>query len=409
MPDDARSAPDTRQEASPAAPEAAQQRLTPARKFKLYLLSLAFFAVIFLLLSGLAEWALRWSALDDSEESRDHVMMTGRLPITFKPDYQGVIWDEPFRTNHFGFRGEEDFPAAKPSGEVRVLSLGDSIGFGLGIPSRDHYTKVAQRALQPTLTKRLRVINAGGQGYSPSSYAVSLQTLGLSLQPDAVVIEIELCNDVTDEALLQRGFQASSPPLLPYAVYGGRYLVGWDGNLLASYVRGPYPWERTYVWTELTRRWLNLRFRLDPNEPFASQPEQTYYTLGFDRSLLTPQRLESGWQGLFDTLQGTHQWLHSRGVPFLLMIMPSRYLYREGAPARRSFALGLKERALEMAQERSIPYLDMTETVGQAGGAELFFDFAHLTAPGNQAVGMRLAQELAPMLESITRENTQRP
>lgn len=409
MPDDARSAKETRQEKTSVSSEAPQPELTPSRKLKLYLLSLAFFGLVFSLLFGLAEWALRWSALDDSTESRDHVMMTDRLPITFKPDYQGVIWDEPFRTNHFGFRGEEDFPAAKPAQELRVISLGDSIGFGLGIPSSEHYTKVAQRALQPKLSKHLRVINAGGQGYSPSSYAVSLQTLGMSLQPDAVVIEIELCNDVTDEALLQRGFQATSPPRLPYAVYGGRYLVAWDGNLLASFVRGPYPWERTYVWTELTRRWLNLRFRLDPNEPFASQPEQTFYTLGFDRSLLTPQRLESGWQGLFDTLQGVNEWLQGQGVPFLLMIMPSRYLYRQGAPARHAFATGLKERAVEMARERAIPYLDMTETIGHAGGAELFFDFAHLTAPGNHAVGMRLAQELEPLLGPDAEEKVPRP
>ncbi|HSR49656.1 MAG TPA: hypothetical protein VLV83_02440 [Acidobacteriota bacterium] len=399
----AESSPD-RQE--PTAP----QPLSTKRKFKLYLLSGLFFAVVFALLFTAAELALRWAAQDDSAESRDHVMMTERLPITFKPGFQGTIWGKTFRTNHYGFRGEEDFPADKPADELRVLSLGDSIGFGLGIPARDHYTKVAQRRLQPRSRKRLRIINAGGQGYSPSSYAVSLQTQGMDLKPDVVVIEIELCNDVTDEALLGRTFRPQSPALLPWAVRGGRYLVSWDGNLLASYALGsPYPWERTYVWTDLTRRWLNLRFRLDPNEPFASHPEQTFYTLGFDRTLLTPPRIERGWSGLFDSLLGVHRWLDEEEVPFLLMIMPSRYLYRDNAPQRRAFALDLKERAVRMARERSIPFLDLSETIAQAGGAALFFDFAHLTVDGNEAVGERLAEALVPLLELPSEDDRPSP
>lgn len=384
--------PDVR--ASDAPPE-----MSTRKKVKLYLLSGLLFLLIFTAVFGIAELTLRHLALSASSESRDHVIETDRLPITFRPHYQGRIWDVPFKTNRYGFRGEEDFSASHGPEEVRVLSLGDSIGFGLGIPADQHYTKVAQRLLKPRLPHRiLRVVNAGGQGYSPSSYAVFLQQQGVALQPDLVVIEIELCNDITDEALIGRRFKADRPQL-PEAVTGGRYVVAWDGNLLATYSQGPYLWERTYVWTDLLRRFLNLAYRLSPNEFFQDQPANTYYTLGFDRPLLSRERIEAGWQAMFDTLQATHRFLSAKGIPFLLLIMPSRYIYDDHAPAHRDFAGSLVKRAVSLADQRGLPFVDMTGPIGDGGGASLFFDFAHLTAEGNRVAGRELSRQMATILD----------
>ena len=373
--------------------------LTTPRKVQLYLLSAALFLALFSLVFGIAELILRHMALSGSTESRDHLMQTDSLPVTFRPHYQGRIWDVPFRTNRYGFRGEEDFSTSHGPEEVRILSLGDSIGFGLGIPAEEHYTKVAQRRLSPSLPKRiLRIVNAGGQGYSPSGYAVFLQEQGIALQPDLVVIEIELNNDVTDEALIERRFHPQYPQL-PSAVLGGRYLVGWDGNLLASYTRGPYLLERTYVYTELARRFFTLADRISPNPVFQDLPGLTYYSLGFDRWILTKQRIEWGWQSMFETLQATHRFLKVKQIPFLLLIMPSRFIYQDQAPQHRDFARSLVERAVEMSRQRDLPFVDMTEPIGQGGGASLFFDFAHLTVEGNRVVGECLAQQAAVLLK----------
>ncbi|MEE8584118.1 MAG: hypothetical protein V3T83_04630, partial [Acidobacteriota bacterium] len=218
------------------------------------------------------------------------------------------------------------------------------------------------------------------------------------LQPDMVVIEIELNNDITDEALIERRFHPRYPRL-PCAVLGGRYVVSWDGNLLASYTRGPYLLERTYVYTDLVRRFLNLADRISPNPVFQKRPGLTYYTLGFDRWMLTEQRIESGWQSMFDALQATHRFVSLKQIPFLLMIMPSRFVYQDQAPQQRDFARGLVERAVEMSRQRDLPFVDLSEPIRQGGGAALFFDFAHLTVEGNRIVGERLAQEAASLLK----------
>lgn len=386
------------EETQALSPPDSRPEMSTGKKIKLYLLSGLLFLLVFALVFGIAELALRSWALSGSSESRDHVVETDSLPITFRPHYQGRIWDVPFRTNRYGFRGEEDFSASHGPEEVRVLSLGDSIGFGLGIPAKQHYTKVAQRLLKPLLPHRiLRVVNAGGQGYSPSSYAVFLQEQGIALRPDLVVVEIELCNDITDEALIGRRFHPERPKL-PSAVTGGRYVVAWDGNLLATYARGPYFWERTYVWTDLLRRFLNLGNRLSPNKFFQDRPANTYYTLGFDRFLLSSERLESGWQAMFDTLQATGRYLTEKQIPFLLLIMPSRYIYEDHAPAHCDFARSLVDRAASLSAQRGLPHLNMTEPIREGGGASLFFDFAHLTAEGNRVVGRRLSREMTAIL-----------
>jgi lysophospholipase L1-like esterase len=366
-------------------------------KTRLYLFSLALFLVLFAAVLLSAELLLRHVTLRSAEESRDHVIQTAYQPAQARPNWQGSIWGIPFRTNHYGFRDEEDFDAVPAPDEYRILSLGDSIGYGLGIPSPAHYTKVAEELLnQGTLSPRYRVVNAGGLGYSPSGYHVYLRHEGLRLQPDLVIVEIELCNDVTDEALL-RWVVDPGPGGSLAAVRGGRYVVGWDGNLLATWAVGtPYFFEKSYVYTDLLRRSLNLLYRLSPTEPFKSQSEKGigYYSLGFDRYLLNEQRIESGWERLFGALDQTKQMVENQGASFLLMIVPSRFIFEEHSGSWQTFAAGLVQRARTEAGKRDIPFLDLTPFVGSGGGANLYLDFAHLTEAGNRVVGEALAGHL---------------
>ena len=369
------------------------------RKVLLYFLSGTLLFAGFVVILVIAEVGLRWFTLAGAEESRDHVMATATTPVTFKPHADGLAWGIPFRTNNLGFRDEPDIEGPPGKGQIRVLSVGDSIGFGLGIPAQDHYTKVAQRLLSDRLASgdQLHVINSGGQGYSPSGYAMFLRQQMARIGPRLVILEIELCNDVTDEALLDTEF-GDGPDAMPTLVSGGRYVVGWDGNLLATGAWGPSFLKKTYVYTDLLRRYLNLRLKLQRDQFFLSQPGSTYYTLGFDFPLLTEARIEAGWSRMFQVLEATHHFVEAQGGAFLLMLMPSRFIYQDEAPRHRDFASRLVLRAETMARERQIPFLNMTGTIGAAGGGRLFFDFAHLTSEGNQVVGKRLSREIARLL-----------
>ena len=279
----------------------------PRSRLKLSLLSLLLFAVAFGVVFVIVELSLRYIYSGEGGETRDHLVEPDYMPAKMKPHYSGKIWGVPFKTNRYGLRDEEDFPENPAPGEYRILSLGDSIAFGLGVPTGAHYTKLVERKLRedhPGI--QYRVINGAGPGFSPSGYYLYLKNEGLRLKPRLVIVEIELCNDVTDEALIRWEGKPGDAGSLE-RIRGGRYIVGWDGNLLATYCRGPYFYEKTYTYTVLVRRILNLLYRLSPSEPFASTEGVTYYSLGFDRYLLDNERIEEGWKRLFGALEKTQQ------------------------------------------------------------------------------------------------------
>jgi hypothetical protein len=369
-------------------------------RLKLYLLSLLLFAALFGIVFSATELIVRQLQLAGSTETRDHLTEADYMPAKNKPHYSGRIWDVPFKTNQYGLRDEEDFPVTPAQGEYRIISLGDSIAFGLGIPAQDHYTKILERNLNKADTpSRFRVVNASGPGYSPSCYYLYLKHDGLRLQPRLVIVQIELCNDITDEALLGWEGTRENPGELD-RVRGGRYIIGWDGNLLATYSRGPYFFEKTYTYTVLLRRVLNLMYRLRPTEPFATGQGITYYSLGFDRYLLDPERIESGWTRMFAALEKTQALVRSQGAEFLLLIMPTQYMWDPNSGEYGHFARSLVERAVQEAEKRKLPYLDFTEAMAAGGGASLYFDFAHPTVEGNQVIGRKLSEELVPRLTS---------
>jgi hypothetical protein len=366
------------------------------RKVKLYSLSLVLFAFLFSFLFLVTELLIRRSYLGD-QEGRYDVEETSFMPTRLKSNYRGELLGISFSTNQYGFRDEEAFSQVPPPGEFRILSLGDSVGFGLAIEATDHYSKVAQRRLNGLdFSRRYRLVNAGGQGYSPSSYYVYLREEGLQVEPGMVIVEIELCNDVPDEALLS--WRRQSGEGFPDSIVGGRYLVGWDGNLLGTYSRGSHLFEKTYTYTIFVRRLLNLLYRIYPTEPFHSVPGSTvYYTLGFDRFVLDQERIEAGWQRLFGALDAMHQLLKEQQIPFLVMILPSSYIFQNGGD-QKQFASRLLEKAVSRAEEKQLPYLALTEALRQGGGERLFMDFVHLNEEGNRVVGEALSDHLIQML-----------
>lgn len=373
------------------------------RKLKLYLLSFVLFASVFAVVFLVTELIVRYANTSGNAETADHLREADYMPAEMKPNYHGRMWGVPFSTNRFGLRDEDDFPEEPPPGEYRILSLGDSIAFGLGIPAPAHYTKILERNLNrvggPT---RFRVVNGSGPGYSPSCYYLYLKHAGLRMKPRLVILEIELCNDITDEALLR--WQGTTDEPIE-RVRGGRYVIAWDGRLLATCSRGPYFIEKTYAYTVLLRRLLNLLYRINPTEPFNSTPGVTYYSLGFDKYLLNQDRIEAGWTRTFGALAETQRLLRAQGVGFLVLIMPTQYMFDPASGAYGRFAAGLVQRAVGEAEKRGLPYIDFTRTMAESGGKDLYFDFAHPTERGNQVIARTLTERVEPIVRSVSRSS----
>jgi lysophospholipase L1-like esterase len=363
------------------------------------LLSILISITPILILFALLEFIFRHVETKNARELPRHGENGSYVPVRMKGGYRGNIAGVPVALNRYGMRDEPDFSPIPPSGEYRILSMGDSIAFGVGIKSRDTYAKVLERRLnEKGGTPHYYVINAAGPGTSPSCYYVALKNESLQWHPHMVLMEMELTNDVTDEAL-QRWETEPDNPNVPKAVRGGRYVVSWDGMVLSSYIRGPYFYEETYTYIELSRRFLNLLYQLTPNKPYPANPSVCYYTLQHEWYLLNQRRIEDGWDRLFRALCATRDLLKQRNIAFLLMIMPSRFVFDPDSNDHQNvFAQGLLARAVQFATKNGIAFIDFTDCIRARGGAGVYLDTVHPNAEGNLAIGSAL-------FEHITKKN----
>ena len=95
---------------------------------------------------------------------------------------------------------------------------------------------------------------------------------------------------------------------------------------------------------------------------------------------------------MFEALAGIHRYLERRSIHFLVVILPSRYVYEDG-PYRES-SLALLGRAEARAEALGLPFLSLRGALAAAGGARLFMDFCHPTADGNRAIAKALEATL---------------
>ncbi|MFT5286592.1 MAG: lysophospholipase L1-like esterase [Planctomycetota bacterium] len=98
-------------------------------------------------------------------------------------------------TNQDGFRSNAPTPV-KSDKSYRVLGLGDSVMFGQGVPDGREYLARLERNLKADDPSReWQVINSAVPGYNSAQELAFLQSRGLDLMPDLVVIGF-VSNDV---------------------------------------------------------------------------------------------------------------------------------------------------------------------------------------------------------------------
>jgi hypothetical protein len=118
------------------------------------------------------------------------------LPFSLLPGRYDIGEGKAITINRLGYRGREFPPVASP-GTSRVLFVGDSYVYGMGVDDAE--------TLPVQLESRLRrkapgveVINAGFHGSSPAQYDLYLRTEGFLLRPKLLLVSLMTDNDVSD-------------------------------------------------------------------------------------------------------------------------------------------------------------------------------------------------------------------
>ncbi len=99
--------------------------------------------------------------------------------------------DTTYNVNALGYRGA--FPSGPKTGQ-RVLILGDSISFGLGVEDRATYPRLLANRLA-TPARPVEVGNLAVFSYGPHEYLSTWRRLGKAFRPDVVVLQLYM-NDI---------------------------------------------------------------------------------------------------------------------------------------------------------------------------------------------------------------------
>ncbi len=266
-----------------------------------------------MLLSGLLSLIFVEMAVAVLQPSRGYAVSPG-------PDAEYEITTAEFthtvKTNNLNFRGGA-FPPRRP-GQTRILALGDSFTFGLGVELELAYPSLLERKLQPVSSGRVVVLNGGGRGAFAGGAFDILREYNEVFDPDLVVVQVYIGNDFYD-AIGSADPDASQRDI-------GDLLDRRDEDR-RSLLRAVTEQVRKLRSFDLL---FDLASRVGPIDRYLVRRGWRWDTRHL---LLTrPPALE---QALFrievDALTEMAAWLDQRGVPTVVLVIP----FREQGPTNR--------------------------------------------------------------------------
>ncbi len=274
--------------------------------------------------------------------------------------------DVLLRTNSLGLRDEE-LPADKKPGEIRILVLGDSITLGDSMPAEEVFLKRAQ-ALLAGRGGEVRLINAGISDAGLQEEIDILEETVDAVRPDAVLVAFYL-ND-------------SRPP------WGFPSELGAPGWLRRRSVLADQLWRRAAFarWLGAQGKdrfeWIHWDGRLDwrrDREDFRQLAALARYDWGAAWQGESWDAVERGLDRL-ERLSKQHGFrLAFAAFPVYFQVYAE---FLEDEPQRE---LGRR------LAKRGIPYLDLLPLFRRHRAARLFFDHCHPLPAANDLIGRELA------------------
>ncbi len=303
--------------------------------------------------------------------------------------------DADSHINTLGFRDRNHTPT--PSGDVfRVLALGDSFVYGV-VPVSDNFLRIVETRLGQSGTPA-EVIMAGIPGWHGGNQAAWLEDRGLAMEPDLVIINFFVGNDVTGLTIggrVIRGilYPTTSPrPVKNFLRKSTLFL------LFETQVLGP----------------LRYYGKQGPDWviPPDNEPVNEHYLYMLSQNLPVYLRNPGSdtselWDQAEDHLKRIDSMCLNAGIPWLLVLIPGEV---QVDPEIRSQVLeGLnrvpedydfdvpQRRLKEFARTRQIPVIDLLPALReahQAEGRQYVPNDTHWNTRGNATTGRAMAEEI---------------
>jgi lysophospholipase L1-like esterase len=220
--------------------------------------------------------------------------------------------DAPASINSAGLRDDE-IPREKPDGEVRILALGDSFTFALGVRLEDIWPQQLERILnERQAPQRFQVINAGVAGYNTRQELIYLLHDGYGWDPDLIVVGFYWNDLLGNEPPLPA--LDSTPRVAP-----GTEALGEPNHLLPAWIRNPLR-QSLVLYLPVTRAQLVWQMLHLPEDRLSA----------VQRAILTGDEafLEPYWRATETRLLEIARSAKERGIPALLLVFPMENLVR---------------------------------------------------------------------------------
>ena len=245
----------------------------------------------------------------------------------FDPD-NGV----PMEVNPLGLRGPEVTPQ-KPPGVYRILGLGDSFTFAVGVREPDTFLRRLETQLNAARpaggdAPTFQVLNAGTQGYNIRDEVLNLEHRWLALAPDLVLVNFYLNDAYADNTFLNMG------------------------EALGIYVKPQGLGRLSYVVDLVQHQWAVRRQRRDTED---------YYLKSFfkeaDKFVDDPASLSTDWKLSGDALAHAVELGQQHGFRVALVIWPELYELDGDYPF-----VPIHKLVRETCGRLGIPTLDLLDT-----------------------------------------------
>ena len=333
------------------------------------------------LVFGAAEYFLR-------QQSQSSVSAVG-IPIYQNDDLTGY-WHQPNTEAENGYgdpvpRIFVDEHGLRFSGEqnkeerTKILLLGDSFTFGTGLRYEDTFAGI--------LDQDFTVFNAGIVGHTVDQYLVRLKDLAPKLQPDLVIANVFVGNDITE--FRRHEWDTKGDEIL--AVKDLKVFATEGGKLRSREQIPP----KSYAWNFLMTRWKVFQSKVLHTSP--ASPTLTWPAfLPADHPHQDP-KIEYYWDQFFIALSKMQEYCKNHEIKLIINIIPmdtqvSKHYWDKYAVRHfdeEAFAADRpQKRILEFCETNTLDCLDLLPSFRDHGQKNILYfqnEDPHFDITGHRA------------------------
>ena len=331
----------------------------------------------------------------------------------FRPHFMDDELGSEYYVNGFGFR-DRDHSEKKLPGTFRIIGIGDSFVYG-AVNLDDNFLRVTESRLNELPARDslgTEMILMGLGGYSPENYVGVLRSQGLVIDPDLVILNFFVGNDVM------------GIPIRGQAFRGHLYYVGSHNPWLhiARQSRLFMMLEKVFL-VDIKQRLIrkqDVSLNLDavkeeiPEAANTGDSKRPCLSSAFIRMqakrlpvcLREPtRRVENLWRKAEDYLDEFDRLCRDAGIPWILHIIPAEIqidpeiraaVLKALQLSKDDYDFDLPQRRLKAyAAERGIPVLDPLPDMKRAhqSGQRLYIpNDSHWNVEGNHLAGELIAE-----------------